>query len=197
MTFDMGSWMRAVWASLTEPADMAGKVMAMRFEPAAMWMAIALIAVLNVLFLAVMQFLSPVAVAMQEEAVRLSPFALTAVIWLSLVLLVLTTSYIGQWMGGQGDLQATLTLMVWFHSINLTLEAGQLLLMLISPYLAALASLIMFGALVWCIINFINVLHGFENLVKSIVILALSVFAMGLIAGLILVLFGITPGGTA
>ncbi len=197
MTFDMGSWLRAVWASLTEPAEMAGRVMAMRFDPTAMWTAIALIAVLNVLFLAVMQFLSPVPVAMQEEAVRLSPFALTAVIWLSLVLLVLTTSYVGQWMGGQGDLQATLTLMVWFHSINLTLEAGQLLLMIISPYLAALASLIMFGALVWCIINFINVLHRFENLVKSIVTLALSVFAMGLIAGLILVLFGITPGGTA
>ncbi len=196
MTFDLGNWLRAVWASLTEPAEMAGKVIAMRPDPAAMWTAVALMAILNVLFLAFMQFLSPVPVAMQQEAIQLPPFALTALIWMLLVLWILTTSYIGRLLGGQGDLHSTLTLMVWFHCVNLTLEAGQLLLMIISPYLAALASVIMFGALIWCIMNFINVLHGFENLLKSVVTLALSVFAMGLIAGLILVLFGITPGGT-
>jgi hypothetical protein len=116
---------------------------------------------------------------------------------LSLVLLVLTTFYVGQLMGGQGDLQQTLTLMVWFHTVNLTLEVGQLLLTIISPYLAAMFSILVFGALIWCIVNFVNVLHGFESLMKSVVTLILLLLVMGILAGVIFVLFGVTPGGTA
>ncbi len=197
MSFDLGNWMRAVWLSLIEPAETARKVIAMRLEPAPMWMAMVLIAVLNVLFVAVIQFVSPVPIAMPDDAISLSPFAFTAVIGLSLVVMVLMIFYIGRLLGGEGDLQATLALMVWFNSVNLTLTVGQILLILINPFVSAMYNLVSLGALIWCIVNFVNVLHGFQSLLKSSFVLALSLIATGVPAGVALVLLGVTPGGPA
>lgn len=197
MTFDFSAWMRAVWMSLIEPADMARHVLAMKFDTRVLWTAMALVAVLNVLFLALMQYISPLPVAFREDAVALSPFSLTVVIGVSLGLLVFTIYYVGQWLDGTGDLPRTLTILVWFHAINLTLEACQLVLILISPYLSALFSLVIVGAMLWCIVNFINVLHGFESLMKSFVTLILSLVGMGIIGGFVLAVLGVGPGGTA
>ena len=49
MTISLRSWMRVVWTSVTQPADMASDVLAMRFPRDALWTALALVAVLNVL----------------------------------------------------------------------------------------------------------------------------------------------------
>lgn len=195
MTFDFQSWMRAVWTSIMEPSAMAQKVIALNLPREALWTGLALIAVLNVIMLALLQMFSPAPVAFEQQAFSLSPFAYVAIIGIFLALFVTATFQIGRMMGGAGTFAGTLTVIVWFQAVSLTLEAIQLVLVLISPAIASIFGMLSLGALIWCFINFINVLHGFASLGKSAVAVVLSLVGTALCAGIILAILGVGPAG--
>ncbi|WP_411889732.1 YIP1 family protein [Yoonia sp. SDW83-1] len=197
MSVDFQSWMRAVWMSLLEPAHMARKAIDLRIDMRSLWMGLALIVILNVLLLALMQVISPVPDNAPPSPLTLSPWALTGVLGLFMVLMVYGTYFAGQIMDGIGDLHATLTIIVWFHAINLTLEVIQIGLILISPQIGLLFGMVALGALLWCFLNFINVLHEFNSLGKSFVAFVLSLFGVGVVALIILAMVGVSlSGGT-
>lgn len=197
MTFDFQGWMRAVWMSVIEPAEMAGTVLTMQFERQAMWTALALVAVLNVLLLGLLQAVSPVPVMLEEQTIQLSPFAYVAIIGAFLTLLVLAIFHVGRLMGGAGSLTGALTLIVWFQAVSLTLEAIQVILVVLSPAVAALFGIISLGAIIWAFINFINVLHGFSSLGKSAVVILFSLIGTVMGTGIVMALLGVNPpGGT-
>ncbi|MEJ6402167.1 YIP1 family protein [Yoonia sp. 2307UL14-13] len=193
MQITFQGWMRAVWLSLIEPADIARETLKQSYPTQALWLAIALIAVLHVLMFAAVQALVPAPEG--AAAVSMSPFGLAGLIGMSLALMIYALFYSGRALDGDGDLHGTLTLMVWFHAVSLTVEAIQIPLVLISPYMAALYSMIALGGLLWCILNFINVLHGFKSIAKSLVVLVMALVGMGLIGGLVLAVLGVNPGG--
>lgn len=198
MTLSFQGWMRAVWTSLIEPADVARSVMGMRLDAGFLWTAMTLIVVVNALFLGILPFIAPGPTALEDNGNVMSPFVLTVMIGVLLVLLVFTTHHVGRLMGGEGDFRAALTLMVWFYAVNLTLEAIQLILMVFSPFLSVMFGMIAIGGLVWCFVNFIDVLHGFKSLGKSFLALIFAVLGMGILGGILLSLLGVTPppGGT-
>ena len=195
MTFDFQSWMRAVWESIMEPSETARKLIGMDIPREALWTGLALIAVMNVMLLSMLQLLSPAPVAFEDTALSLSPFAYVAIIGIFLALFVGGTHYVGRFFGGTGTFEATLAIIVWFQSVSLTLEAVQLVLVLISPALGSIFGMLSLGALIWVFINFINVLHGFDNLGKAAVTIVLSLVATALVAGIILTILGVGPAG--
>lgn len=197
MTFDLQSWMRAVWTSIMEPTAMAQKAIDLNLPREALWTALGLVAVLNVIMLSLLQLVSPAPIAFEEQVLVLSPFAYVAIIGVFLAMLVLGVFYTGKMMGGVGTLEGTLTIVVWFQSISLTLEAIQLLLVIISPAIASIFGMLSLGALIWCFVNFINVLHGFGNLGKSAVAIILALIGAALFAGILLSVFGIGPVGAS
>ncbi|MEJ8560753.1 YIP1 family protein [Yoonia sp. GPGPB17] len=195
MTVDFQTWMRAVWTSIMEPTDSARKVIAMDLPRDALWTGLALVAVLNVILVVLLQMISPAPVAFQEQAFAVSPFGFAGIIGVFLVLFVFGIYYAGQIMGGEGTLQGSLAILVWFQSISLTLEAIQVVLVLIIPAIGAIFGLLSLGALIWCFLNFINVLHGFKNLGKSLVAIFLALMGTALLAGIALAILGIGPAG--
>jgi hypothetical protein len=195
MTFDFQSWMRAVWMSVIEPTDMAGKVLAMQFERQAMWTALALIAVLNVLLLALLQAVSPVPVMLEEQTIVLSPFAYVAIIAAFLTLLVFAVFHVGRLMGGAGSLLGALTLTVWFQAMSLTSQAIQVILVLLSPAIAGLFGVISLGAIIWAFVNFINVLHGFASLGKAAVVIVFALIGTVMGTVIVMALLGVSPSG--
>ncbi len=195
MTIDFQSWMRAVWTSIMEPTVMAEKAIGLNVPREALWTGLALISVVNVIMLALLQMLSPAPIAFEDQVFALSPFAYVAIIGVFLAMLVVGTFYTGQFMGGKGTFADTLTIIVWFQSISLTLEAIQLVLVVISPAIASFFGMMSLGALIWCFINFINVLHGFASLGKASVAAILALIGTALCAALILLIFGIGPSG--
>lgn len=198
MTFDFQSWMRAVWTSIMEPSDSARKVIAMDIPREALWTALMLIAVLNVILVAVLQMLSPAPVAFEQQAFAMSPFGFFAIISVFLVMLVFGVFHAGRMMGGKGTLLATLAIVVWFQSISLTLEAVQIVLVVISPAIGSIFGLVSLGALLWCFVNFINILHGFNSLGKALAAVVLALFGTALVAGIILTVLGFgAVGGMA
>lgn len=198
MTFDFQSWMRAVWTSIMEPSDSARKVIAMDIPREALWTALMLIAVLNVILVAVLQMLSPAPVAFEQQAFAMSPFGFFAIISVFLVMLVFGVFHAGRMLGGKGTLLATLAIVVWFQSISLTLEAVQIVLVVISPAIGSIFGLVSLGALLWCFVNFINILHGFNSLGKALAAVVLALFGTALVAGIILTVLGLgAVGGMA
>ncbi|EBA11052.1 YIP1 family protein [Roseobacter sp. CCS2] len=195
MTLDFQTWMRAVWISIMEPSDSARKVIEMNVPRDALWTGLALVAVLNVILVVLLQMISPAPVAFQEEAFAVSPFGFVAIISIFLVMFVFGIFYAGQIMGGAGTLHGSLTIIVWFQSISLTLEAVQVVLVLISPAIASIFGLLSLGALIWCFMNFINVLHAFNNLGKALVAVFLALIGTALLAGIALAILGIGPAG--
>lgn len=193
MTVDFQTWMRAVWTSIMEPSDSARKVIDMNVPRDALWTGLALVAVLNVILVVLLQMISPAPVAFQEQAFALSPFGFTAIIGIFFILFVFGIFYAGQIMGGEGTLQASLAIVVWFQSVSLTLEGIQLILVLISPAIASLFGLLSLGALIWCFMNFINVLHGFQNLGKALVAVFMALIGTALLAGIALAILGVGP----
>jgi hypothetical protein len=195
MTVDFQTWMRAVWTSIMEPSESARKVIDMNVPRDALWTGLALVAILNVILVVLLQLISPAPVVFQEQAIALSPFGFVAIIGIFLGLFVFGVFYAGQIMGGDGTLHGTLAIIVWFQSISLTLEAIQLVLVLISPAIASIFGLLSLGALIWCFMNFVNVLQGFNNLGKSLVAIMMALIGTALLAGILLAILGVGPAG--
>lgn len=198
MNITFQSWMQAVWTSLIEPADMATKVLAMRFSRDVMWQALILAAVLNVLLLAFVQFASPTPVLVQDQVIALSPFGYAAVVGSFLIFLVFMIVHAGRMFGGTGTLDGALMLIVWFQAIGLTLQIIQIGLMFIMPAIAALFGLLSLGANIWIFVNFINVLHGFDNLGKTVLAIVVALIGTGIGSLVVTSLLGISVpvGGT-
>jgi hypothetical protein len=195
MTVDFQTWMRAVWTSIMEPSESARKVIDMNVPREALWTGLALVAILNVILVVLLQLISPAPVVCQEQAIALSPFGFVAIIGIFLGLFVFGVFYAGQIMGGEGTLHGTLAIIVWFQSISLTLEAIQLGLVLISPAIASIFGLLSLGALIWCFMNFVNVLQGFNNLGKSLISIVMALIGTALLAGILLAILGVGPAG--
>lgn len=197
MTFDLQSLLNALGRTLTDPAAVAREIVQMNWDRGVLWTALALVAVLNVILLALMQLLSPVPDVLEQQGIVISPFTYTVMVVAFLVLFVFTIQGFGQMLRGTGSFQATLTLMLWFQVVSLALEAVQVVLVLISPFLSGLFGMVSLGVLLWCIVNFIDVLHGFQNKGKAIATLLLALVGMAMGAGLILAFVGVgIPGGT-
>jgi hypothetical protein len=134
---------------------------------------------------------------MQEQVISLSPFGYAGIIATFLTFLVFLVFQVGRVMGGAGSFAGTLALIVWFQAVSLTLEAIQVVLVLFSPGMAALFGMISLGAIIWTFVNFINVLHGFANIGKSIVAIIMALLGTVIATGIVMAILGITvPGGT-
>jgi hypothetical protein len=195
MTVTFQSWMQAVWTSIMEPSDSARKVIAMEVPKPALWTGLALVAVLNVILLSFLQLISPPPAELADGGFVLSPFSYTMIIGVFLVLFVLGTEAVGRFFGGIGTREATLAIIVWFQAISLTLETVQVVLVLISPVIGSLFGLLSLGVLLWVFVNFVNVLHAFDNFGKAIITIILALLLTALGAGLILAAVGIGPSG--
>jgi hypothetical protein len=194
MNITMQSATRALWGAIIDPATAARQALDWRLGLGNMWMALALVAVLNVLMLALLQAASPMPV-MSQGGLVLTPFSYAMIITIFLFLLVYTVYHIGRMMGGQGTVEDSLTVIVLFQSISVALEAVQVLLVVISPQIASIFGLVSLAVLIRCMVNFVNVMHGFNSLGKAFATLLFAVIGTALIAGIVLTVLGIAPTG--
>ncbi len=125
--------------------------------------------------------------------VTLTPFSYLGIIGAFLTFLVFMLVHAGRMMGGTGTIEASLTLLVWFQALSLTLEFIQIVIVLISPTIAGLFGLVTLGAIIWVFVNMIRVLHGFDGLGKSVIVIFVALIGTVLGTGLVMSLLGINP----
>ncbi len=182
--------------TVVRPAHAARQLIDLRLSGEAIWTALALVAVLSVLAVAVWQLVLPVTV--QDGMIAAGPMVMGVIIASVTIALAFVIHYLGAAMGGSGGFAGALTLVVWFQFFTTVLQVLQLPIALVIPALASGITVLAMGVAIWVMVNFVNVLHGFQNLAQASVLLVLAFIGMALGLGFILTLIGVSvPGGSA
>ncbi len=132
-------------------------------EGAAMQFAV-LVVVLGVIASWLYSAAAPVSGNPLIEGLMANPLLLAVVQFMALMLSVLAIFLVGRMFGGQGSFEQTLVVSVWLQFYMLLFQAGLIVMALISPTLADALDMAVFGYMVWLLVNFIAVLHGFTSL---------------------------------
>ena len=195
MTPDLGSFLRAVGDTVRDPATMARQIAQMRLPHEVGWMGLAAVIALTVVVLVASQMLLGSSTAAVNLGSR--PFVDAILIGAMTVILIFVLYFGGRAMGGTGTFGGTLLVMTWFQAVVLVLVVIQLVATFIAPALGAFAALIVFGIQLYCLIHFLNELHGFNSLPKAagLFVLALLGIAFGLAVMLTLIGGAAAVGG--
>ncbi|MBK4217225.1 YIP1 family protein [Paracoccus caeni] len=100
---------------------------------------------------------------------------------------------IGRLFGGTGRFEDALLLMVWTEFLLLLVQGLQLLLVPILPTAAAVLGLAAAFVFLWMSLQFVRVLHGFDNLIKPVVVVIGAGIGAVLILSVVLSMAGFTP----
>ena len=179
--------------SFRDPAGTARALMGVGLSRGTLYSMLALVTVMSVLLLELGNALSPAGSAI----LRLTPFTLCVILGASLIMMVFALQLTGQMLGGQGRFAAALLLVIWWQAMALVIQAAQTLAVLILPPLAGLLTIAGLVWLVFALLHFVNVLHGFDSLPKALATVAIGVVGISFGLALLLTLIGVTlQGGT-
>ena len=194
-------WKALVKMTLLDPKEAAGQVMILRrgLSNESLWSAVVLVAVVNTLIISVgMQIYPPT----PEQAPLIPRFmtrpALLAIFAAgAIVITIFVLHRAGRALGGQGDLRDMLAVFSWLELVQAAVQVAVLVLAFVAMPLASLLNFLAFFWGMWILIAFVDRVHGFDNPLKAISVLALGLglMVMGLI--LFILLIGATAEGLA
>ncbi|WP_101069135.1 Yip1 family protein [Roseovarius salinarum] len=170
--------------TLLAPAGAARRLIDMGLPVRTLWMALALMTVLNaIVYSASLQIAPPApeAGAMMPAALT-SPLLFAVFLGGALVITVIALHGVGRGLDGQGSLADILVLITWLQGLRLALQVVSGVLMMAAPGLGALLVVV---ASVWglyILVAFINEAHRFGSLLKAAAVLLVT--AIALVAGL-------------
>ena len=170
--------------SLTSPRETATQLLGLRLPRRVLLEGVALLAVVNGLLAALM---GGVAMPMQDGTeVMVSPILWTLILIAGMILSASSLQVAGRLLGGVGSFEGALLVTAWINALALAIELATVLLGLVSVDLASIFFLLGLLVLLWSLINFVRVLHGFNGVLRSLVAVVLA--GLGTLVGLSLLL---------
>ncbi len=159
--------------TLSNPAEAARRLLALRLGTDVLWLAFSLAVILNALVQSASSFVLPlISPDVQQLAEPLSRtlFVSVAAIMISVVTFLL----VGRVLGGTGTFNDFMTLIVWLQILQIAGQAIILALVAALPFLFLPASLAMLGLSLYITLHFLNEAHRFQSLGKSFVVILIS-----------------------
>ncbi|MCM2562220.1 YIP1 family protein [Lutimaribacter sp. EGI FJ00015] len=179
--------------TLTAPREAAEYLLGLNIARNTLWMALVLATVLNALLFSLSNYLFPTPMPMQGLFDNPLLYALAQGGGLAITVFVLT--WVGNMMGGKGQLGDVLIALVWLQFMRVLAQALVIVLGVAIPMLGGLVSLAVLGLSVWILLNFINVAHQFDSLGKSFLVLFLAAMGVSFGISIILMLIGVSAEG--
>lgn len=186
--------------TLIAPRRAAEGLIALNLPQRWLWMALALMSVLNSIVYSVSLRLTPtsdpMATAMMPPAFH-SPVLFTMFLFGALAITVLALYWIGKGLGGQGRMDDVLVLICWLQVLRLILQVVVAVLVIVAPELGAL---VIFTASLWGIyilIGFVDAAHRFGNMFKAAGVIVLAMVAMVVGLSILLSIIGVAVMGGA
>lgn len=146
--------------SLANPRDAAHRLLSIQQLAAFGPQAIVLVAALSALMAGGLSG-GELPMPAGEGTVNLSPLAYAAVLLLILGLGSVTLTVAGRALGGTGTVAGALVLVAWLQAIDVALQVVVLVVAIVMPPLLPLIALAGLAALLWCLMGFVQALHGF------------------------------------
>ena len=195
MNLTLQGWLRAVAMTVNAPSETAERVLQYRFARPVLVQAAIVVSIANVLLLAVA---SVMATATSEaNTLQVTPFALALLIAGSMLIFATAISRAGIMFGGTGSFDGALTIVIWMQAVGLTFDVAQILVMLISPFLAVFVGIGALMVLLRSMVHFVKALHGFESLGKAAAAFFIAMIGTIFAAAILMALLGIAPLGEA
>ena len=177
--------------TLRSPGDAARRILALDLDRPVMWMALALTVVLGSLLFQLSSLLFPVPpTGFPIPALISSPIFYALAMAGGVILTALVLTWAGRALGGQGRFDDMLALLVWLQALRLAAQAILLVLMILVPPFAALATLAVALLSLWIMVSFIDAAHGFGSLGRGAMTLVLAVLGLSLVLSMLLAMFG-------
>lgn len=186
--------------TLFQPQEAARALIEMRLPRQGLWMALALLSILNSIVYSLSLQLSPPtdpSASLMPPAFH-SPILFAVFLFGALAITVIALHYVGQGLGGApGSMDDILVLLTWLQVLRLLVQVGVLILVLVAPVLGALAVIVAAVWGIYILISFVDAAHRFGNMFKAagVILLSLVAMAVGLSAFLSLVGVVVMGGG--
>jgi hypothetical protein len=157
--------LRAALQTVRNPREGARQVMAFQMDRRARWEALLLIAVLSAI-LAYLSMLAGMIVNSEpsQYPVSLNPIMLGISQLVVMLVMVFAIHLIGNWAGGQGELDDAILLVAWMQFILVCLQVLQILAVVFFPVLALLLGLAGLVLIFVLLTYFVSELHGFKSM---------------------------------
>lgn len=95
------------------------------------------------------------------------PWKICVVIFVVTTAVAFGIAWIGEKLQGLGDFKSIMALMAWMQVLQFALQIISYLFLLTMPPVAAFFQLALIGWSFWIFITFIDVAHGFGNMIKA------------------------------
>jgi len=192
----LSAFINLMIGTLSQPRDAAAEILSIRPNRSVMWSALVLAVLLNTMAYEFSLFASAPQVAL--PVIFSSPIIFAILIGSGLVLSIYSITYAGRFIGGRAVLDDVMALLIWLQFLRFAVQLAAFLLMPIIPGIAGLLILCATLYGMWLLLQFVDVAHGFENLLTSFFALILS--GLGIVLGLAILLsllgvqnMGLTP----
>lgn len=137
---------------------------------------------LSLVTAAILEVVQRLIVPLPEEfmAARVSPITFVFIVGGMQLAMVAAMTGVGRWLGGQGGLLDLLGLQSWLTLVSLMFQTCAVMLLFVSPLLAGLLNIVVVIYGFYVALHFVNVAHGFESLMKSFGVVAMSACAVAM-----------------
>ena len=162
-----------VWRTVTSPREAAETILSLGLPRQVLWMALALLCAVSAILGALMPVLvpQPPPVEGAPEPIVVPPLLFAAMMFVATALYAWLLGALGRQFRGSGRFDEALALLVFLQFALLVAEVPQILLMAAAPPLAAVYFLAILILAIWVNVQFVDVLHGYGSLLKSVVLI--------------------------
>ncbi|WP_323782414.1 Yip1 family protein [Thalassovita sp.] len=179
--------------TLRSPRDAARQILDMRLDSPVLWTALALIVVLNAILNGITIPLLPL-----PETVPMifaAPWMFAIVLGGGIVISTFLLTWVGRMLGGRAELVDILALIVWLQALRLVVQAAVFVLFFFSTLLSDLIALAagLYG--LWITIAFLDEAQGFGSVLKTIMVLVLTMLGVAFGLSFFLLLIGASSAG--
>ena len=178
--------------TVQDPRAAARHLMGMQLPLSTVWLGMALMAAVSALLSTVSLMLSshqgepsmiePTILAMLQNPLQVA--VLQAVVMVTMAMLA---QGVGRMFGGRGSFADALVLIAWTEALLCLLQLAQILLMAVSPSLAAAIGLFGMVLFAWVLANFIAEMHSFASAGKVLFGIIGTVLAISILLAIALV----------
>jgi hypothetical protein len=192
--FDLNALPRLLAQSLRNPREGAATILSMRPPRAALWMLLALVAVVSTLMsqLATLVFVGQIS-ADAVGSFGLSPLAMAGLQAFFVVVMVYVTFWASRAAGGTGSFDETFLIVVWLQIVLVAFQILQLLLLPVSPAIATLVGFVTIGMFFYLLTNFLMALHNFRSAGMVLAGIVMTAFGVMFLMGIAMTVLGLAP----
>ena len=164
--------------SLQSPRSAARRLLDWQFTASTAVLAIALMAVISAGLTGVSMLVAPDQIDPNILKMFKNPLETAVLQGMVMLVMAMLVQGVGRMFGGRGRLTDALVLIAWTEALLSLLQLGQIVLMVLSPSLAAALGLFGLVLFLWVLASFIAELHGFASAGKVLLGLIAAVFVL-------------------